>query len=66
MAEHDQNIREIWIKPDERILQAGEGKLLLDRKQRFREFLNYWRKIKLWQHIMDIHDVHTHHHDDGT
>jgi hypothetical protein len=40
--------------------------LLLDRKQRFREFLNYWRKIKLRQHIMDIHDVHTHHHDDGT
>ncbi len=65
LAEHGQNIREIWIKPDEMILQAGKGRLLLDKKQKFREFLNCRRKMKLRQYIMDIHDVHTHHHDDG-
>jgi hypothetical protein len=66
LAEPGQNTGGIWIKPDERILQAGEDKQLLDRKQKIAESLNCRRKIHLWRRIMDIHHADVRHCDDGT
>ena len=61
-----QNIRKIWIKPDEMILQAEKDKSLLDRKQKIREFLNCRRKVNLRRCMMNIQHVGVRHRDDGT